>query len=896
MSSSAIFLPFSHKHKRDKCWSWEKWLKKAAKKSENDLNTWLSDEFVPCTSFSSLTLKPYIAAINNQFYVEIEHNKDGGLTFETNEKPVWFAKVIKVAGYRLLCRWIGADPATDSRAKSDFWIHIASSEIHRIGECNPMKKKDYVYRPPAFIILKWKADLMGNIAKHVSDLADADTFSNDFERAKQRTATNKFEKGQRVELLSAQNCIRPARITKIKGRRIQLEVREDEYGADAVYWIDEDSFMLFHVGWAFLNKYKLVANHSYIKHAKKIAEAIKEDKKPPYEKIDVRMETILRKKNEKGEFKKGMKLEFFDPLDQKMKYLHVATITKILKNGYLLVQGDDETEDEALPLHWTSPYLFPCGYSAQHNVPIIHPELNESLVTDFDWPAYLKKTNAVAAPEHLFAEFNAKEIARKFPIGSRLEAADNNELMKIYPAIVAGVHGRLLLIHYVQYEEDDDQIYDYSSPVQITNLPGAPSVSFKQYAGYYAVGDSKSDMLHYWFVESQNNPATDPVLVWLTGGPGCSGLSALLTEWGPFTANPDGATLSINPYSWNKKASILTLESPAGVGYSYTTSGFPMTGDNKTATENWEALVAFFQEFPQYVNNDFYVTGESYGGIYVPTLVKTIMDRQSQSKINLKGFAIGNGCVSENEGTDSLVQFLYNHGMIDDTKWQQAKSQCCNNDTDDCAWHSASGSFCREFVESSTNSAWNSGLNPYNMYADCVNTGNNIPLRFILDYRARIGKKPNPLELGTVPCIDETPVTTYLNRQDVRKALQVPTSLPAWSICNDEINMFYNREVSDTTPIFQSALQAGMKVMLYNGDVDMACQFLMGQRFSRKLGIPVKTPAKHFIVDGQVGGYHTQYGDGMHFVSVRGAGHMVPTDKPSVAYHIIDSFLYNNPF
>ena len=71
-----------------------------------------------------------------------------------------------------------------------------------------------------------------------------------------------------------------------------------------------------------------------------------------------------------------------------------------------------------------------------------------------------------------------------------------------------------------------------------------------------------------------------------------------------------------------------------------------------------------------------------------------------------QGFAIGNGCVSENEGTDSLVQFLYNHGLIDDTKWQQAKSQCCNNDTDDCAWHSVSGSFCREFVESSTNSAW----------------------------------------------------------------------------------------------------------------------------------------------------------------------------------------------
>lgn len=73
-----------------------------------------------------------------------------------------------------------------------------------------------------------------------------------------------------------------------------------------------------------------------------------------------------------------------------------------------------------------------------------------------------------------------------------------------------------------------------SLAAQITNLPGAPAVNFKQYSGYYTVGANKNHQLHYWFVESQGNPATDPVLVWLTGGPGCSGLSALLTEWGPF--------------------------------------------------------------------------------------------------------------------------------------------------------------------------------------------------------------------------------------------------------------------------------------------------------------------------------------------------------------------------
>jgi carboxypeptidase C (cathepsin A) len=67
-------------------------------------------------------------------------------------------------------------------------------------------------------------------------------------------------------------------------------------------------------------------------------------------------------------------------------------------------------------------------------------------------------------------------------------------------------------------------------------------------------------------------------------GPGCSSVGGgMLSELGPFYPTPDGAHLKQNPYSWNKFSNLLFLESPAGVGFSYsnTTSDY-VTGDMKT--------------------------------------------------------------------------------------------------------------------------------------------------------------------------------------------------------------------------------------------------------------------------------------------------------------------------
>jgi len=46
------------------------------------------------------------------------------------------------------------------------------------------------------------------------------------------------------------------------------------------------------------------------------------------------------------------------------------------------------------------------------------------------------------------------------------------------------------------------------------------------------VGESEDVQAFYYFIESENNPKDDPLMLWLTGGPGCSALSGLVLEIG----------------------------------------------------------------------------------------------------------------------------------------------------------------------------------------------------------------------------------------------------------------------------------------------------------------------------------------------------------------------------
>jgi cathepsin A (carboxypeptidase C) len=106
---------------------------------------------------------------------------------------------------------------------------------------------------------------------------------------------------------------------------------------------------------------------------------------------------------------------------------------------------------------------------------------------------------------------------------------------------------------------------------------GVGPETVENFSGYITVNTTRN--LFYWFFESRSSPATDPLILWMTGGPGCSGMLALFVENGPYKIS-SGGSLSLNPYSWNANANIVFIDQPVGSGVTSGTLGWYLTCGN----------------------------------------------------------------------------------------------------------------------------------------------------------------------------------------------------------------------------------------------------------------------------------------------------------------------------
>ncbi|KAM8946654.1 lysosomal protective protein-like [Pelodytes ibericus] len=447
---------------------------------------------------------------------------------------------------------------------------------------------------------------------------------------------------------------------------------------------------------------------------------------------------------------------------------------------------------------------------------------------------------------------------------------------------------------------------------EIIYMPGlAKQPSFRQYSGYLTVPGGKH--LHYWFVEAEKDPSSSPLVLWLNGGPGCSSLDGLLTEHGPFLIQPDGSTLEYNTYSWNKIANVLYLESPAGVGFSYSDDKNYQTNDTEVAHNNYLALKEFFRLFPEFSVNDFYITGESYGGVYVPSLA---VEASQDSAINLKGIAVGNGLSSYEINDNSLVYFAYYHGILGSQLWTELQKFCCSAGS--CQFHNNPNLNCSNQVQAAMHDVYSTGLNIYNLYEACAggapgeirDHGDHItvyhhgllsPIVFPQWSKKLVSLSlvQKPVRLDP-PCINSTASSTFLNNVFVRKALNIPPEVQRWDVCSFDVYRTYGRVYESMKDHYLKLLNTEKyRILVYNGDVDMACNFLGDQWFVDSLGQKLQVQRRPWLYDDgdqqQIGGFVKEFSN-LTFLTIKGAGHMVPTDKPVASFLMISRYIKNEPF
>ncbi|XP_047322979.1 serine carboxypeptidase-like 27 isoform X2 [Impatiens glandulifera] len=435
--------------------------------------------------------------------------------------------------------------------------------------------------------------------------------------------------------------------------------------------------------------------------------------------------------------------------------------------------------------------------------------------------------------------------------------------------------------------KDEEQERD-----RITLLPGQPTnVGFSQYSGYVTVNDESGRALFYWLVEVPFAKGiihqSKPLVLWLNGGPGCSSLAyGAAEEIGPFFIHPDGKTLYINPYSWNNLANLLFLDSPAGVGFSYTntTSDLYTAGDKKTAEDAYTFLVNWIERFPQYKHRDFYIAGESYAGHYVPQLSQLIYERNKGIKnpvINFKGFLVGNAVIDDYHDFVGTFEYWWTHGLISDSTFKFLQKTCdsvsLQHPSNDC-------------TKALDVAQWEMGnIDRYSIYTSPCNNSSSLKTNLR-------GHYVSPwMSRAYDPCTERYS-ETYFNLPEVQKALHANITginYP-WKTCSDIVGNNWGDSPVSMLPIYQELIAAGLRIWVFSGDADSVVPVTATRYSIDALKLPTITNWYPWYDNGKVGGWSQVY-KGLTLVTVTGAGHEVPLHRPQQAFTLFRSFLEDKP-
>ncbi|CZT41294.1 probable carboxypeptidase Y precursor [Rhynchosporium secalis] len=452
-----------------------------------------------------------------------------------------------------------------------------------------------------------------------------------------------------------------------------------------------------------------------------------------------------------------------------------------------------------------------------------------------------------------------------------------------------------------------------STAKYVVNGSKIPDVNFdigESYAGLMPISKAanESSEFYFWFFPSENPAASDEILIWLNGGPGCSSLEGLLQENGPFIWQYGTYRPVKNPYTWVNLTNVVWVEQPIGTGF---TQGTPTAEDETEVAAQFMGFWENFMDTFDLKGRKVFITGESYAGVYVPYIASNMLDKNDTTYFNVEATMIYDPTIAPFAIQQQIpaVQFVdYWSGLH---PFNDSYRAFLRNRSESCGFNAylekyltfpppgpfpveipgnnADGTpiddcdvFDTIYDESQQlNPCWN----PYHVATTCPQLWDVLGFPGVQDYLPEGAK-------------------IYFDRTDVQKAINAPVG--RWKECSDGVLETDNSD----WPIYSvlpSVIERTKRTVIGQGALDfmimtngtlLAIQNMTwngAQGFQEKPKSPMYVPFHHessqstLAGSGVMGTTHTERG--LTWASVNLAGHMIPQHAPSAAYRHLEFLL-----
>lgn len=278
-------------------------------------------------------------------------------------------------------------------------------------------------------------------------------------------------------------------------------------------------------------------------------------------------------------------------------------------------------------------------------------------------------------------------------------------------------------------------------------------------------------------------------------------------------------------------------------------------------------MIKFLEKFPQLQGKDFFITGESYAGHYIPAISHNFLFKNKDNlKFNFKGMAIGNGLV------DPYYQYPeYNTFSLENDLIGPYESDVLT----------AAFAGCQALISTGV---WPVALEACQLPVVAI-LGGPWPRFNVYDIREKCEHPPL--------CYDMSPADNLLAEVDIQKILGVEGR--KWTECNMIVHTALLGDwMVNLAEKVTDILYTGADVLVYSGDKDFICNWRGGEKWTNELGWNgqaeyAQAKYANWTVNGKSAGSLKTYKN-LKFLRVFDAGHMVPMNQPEAAAQMLLEF------